>query len=307
MTQHNKFNVGDNVQYKQGDLDIVNWYGVIKKVVDLGNEYVYRIDAYAKINDKVVFDSEKTNEVYEAQLKVSRGEMIILLKSEYEKKGKNSDPETHEGSTKGTGALYEFFTPDEAVKKMWQLAYDNGFVGGNILEPALGSGRLLKYVPKDCKLTAIEISKDNIEMAKKTLSNYFTEIDFHNDKFETAFLEPERFNTRVKKGVTWLKQYPFDMVIANPPYGEFTGLYKTHFKFSGQFEHWFIEYSMKLVKSGGLGVFLVPSSFMRNGNTYNQVKERIFADSKLIDAYRLPANIFKKTQIGTDILILKKK
>lgn len=222
-----------------------------------------------------------------------------------------SKPETKheefEGASTGTGALYEFFTPDLAVKKMWQLIYEAGFKSGNILEPALGSGRLLKYAPQGCNLTAFEISAENADLSRTVLSPYFGKTEIYNQSFETAYLQPDRFNSKYKGGVTWLDQYPFDLVIANPPYGKFTGLYKTHFKFSGQFEHFFIEYTMKLVKSGGIGAFIVPSSFMRNGNTYNDVKERIFKDSSLVDAYRLPNNIFKKTQIGTDIIILKKK
>lgn len=223
-----------------------------------------------------------------------------------EMEGKSKKDE-YEGSSTGTGALYEFFTPDEVVKKMWQLIYENGFDGGNILEPALGSGRLLKYAPKNCNLTGFEINNENLEKAKSILTPNFNKVELLNQSFETSFLEPPRFNSKVKKRVTWLSQYPFDLVIANPPYGKFTGLYKTHFSFSGQFEHFFIEYSMKLAKSGAIGCFLIPSSFLRNGISYNSVKQRIFADNKLVDAYRLPNNIFKKTQIGTDILILKKK
>jgi type I restriction-modification system DNA methylase subunit len=46
---------------------------------------------------------------------------------------------------------------------------------------------------------------------------------------------------------------------------------------------------------------------MRNGISYNDIKKEIFEIAELVDAYRLPSNIFEKTQIGTDILILRKK
>ncbi len=62
---------------------------------------------------------------------------------------------------------------------------------------------------------------------------------------------------------------------------------------------------MNLLVVGGIGVYLIPSSFLRNGNTYTEVKKRLFSKYKLLDAYRLPANIFAKTQIGTDIIVLK--
>lgn len=273
----------------------------------------FNLKTEAKANE-FIEDFENSNYLDSFSVKkhkLDKNKVEVRILEEYQKqmkKSKNKETtEEFEGSSKGTGALYEFFTPDEVVKRMWQLAYENGFTKGNILEPALGSGRLLKYAPEGCNLTAFEISKENFELSKRVLSPYFKELDIYNQSFETAFLEAPRFNSKYKKGLTWLKQTPFDLVIANPPYGKFTGLYKTHFKFSGQFEHFFIEYTMKLVKSGGLGVFLVPSSFLRNGITYTDVKERIFAECSLVDAYRLPNSIFKKTKVGTDIIILKKK
>jgi type I restriction-modification system DNA methylase subunit len=211
-----------------------------------------------------------------------------------------------EGSSTGTGSLYEFFTPDLVVKKMWELAYMYGFnKDGYVLEPASGDGRMIKYAPNKSKVVAFEINKENIERLKLE----YPEVTVFDKSFETAFLEEPRFNSKIKSKVkpTWIKQYPFDLVIANPPYGKYIGYYSTYFNFNGQFEHFFIEYTMKLVKKGGLGVFLVPSSFMRNGSMYNSVKSRILAESNFVDAYRLPANIFAKTGIGTDIIVFRKK
>lgn len=220
-----------------------------------------------------------------------------------------------EGSQEsGTGKLYEYFTPMAVVEKMWALAYHYGkdvlpLHGMKVLDPAMGSGRLFTYAPKSAKVTGFEINKENEAVAMKyCVSRGFNRIQLYNESFEVAYLNPPRYNSKLKgKNPTWLDEYPFDLVVANPPYGKFTGLYKTHFNFNGQFEHFFIEYSMKLVKQNGLGIFVVPSSFLRNGNTYNSVKERIFNECKLVDAYRLPANIFKHTQIGTDIIVLQKK
>lgn len=210
-----------------------------------------------------------------------------------------------EGSSTGTGSLYEFFTPDIVAKQMWDLAYHYGFSSGNVLEPGAGNGRLIKYAPDPSKVTAFEINKDNVDHLKKQ----YPGITVYDKSFETAFLQEPRFNSLIKdkKKPTWLPGYPFDLVIANPPYGKFTGFYASYFKYKTQFEHWFIEYSLLLLKSNALGVYLIPSSFLRNGISYTAVKERIFKQAHFVDAYRLPSNIFAKTQIGTDILILRKK
>ena len=209
-----------------------------------------------------------------------------------------------EGSTEGKGKLYEFFTPQIVADKMLALAQHYGFKGGNVLEPATGSGRLIKNL-KNTNITAFEISKDNFEILKREFPN----AELYNFNFEKAFLKEPRFNTLInRKGTeTWLKNAPFDLVLANPPYGKFSGLYSSYFNFKGQVEHFFILQTLYLLKKGGLGVYLIPSSFLRNGVAYNEIKKQIFEIAEFVDAYRLPSNIFEKTQIGTDILILRKK
>jgi type I restriction-modification system DNA methylase subunit len=213
--------------------------------------------------------------------------------------------EIYEGKETGTGKLYEFFTPEKVVEKMWLLARKYGFTHGNILEPAAGSGRLLDGAKPNDKITAFEITEENY----KTLKDRFPAEEIIHNRFEVAFLEEPRYNKRIKSKTTptWLRNYPFDLVIANPPYGAFSGTYKTFFNFSGQYEHFFMLMCLDLLKVGGLAVYLVPSSFMRNGISYNKVKEQMFEKATLLDAYRLPTSIFAKTQIGTDLIILKKK
>lgn len=215
------------------------------------------------------------------------------------------EKDKYEGQTKGTGLLYEFFTPELVAQKMWDIAIHYGFKGGTVLEPAAGDGRLLANAPANAQITAFEITPENLERLKANYPN----ATIYNQQFETAFLEAPRFNTKIKskQNPTWLSGFPFRLVIANPPYGKFTGMYYTFFNFKGQVEHFFIEQCQALLAPGGLGVYIIPSSFMRNGNAYTAVKERIFKQSNLLDAYRLPANIFAKTGIGTDIIVLQKK
>ena len=259
---------------------------------ELGANEVVRNDfkkEVKKIIDKKIFDREMDKKGYP---------------KEDEEVNKKENSFEGEGSKEGKGKLYEFFTPQMVADKMLALAQHYGFKGGNVLEPASGNGRLLKHL-KDSNITAFEISKENFEILKKEFPN----ADLHNFNFEKAFLKEPRFNTLInKKGTeTWLKTPKFDLVLANPPYGKFSGLYSSYFNFKGQVEHFFILQTLHLLKKGGLGVYLIPSSFLRNGITYNKVKQEIFEIAELVDAYRLPSNIFEKTQIGTDILILRKK
>jgi hypothetical protein len=240
---------------------------------------------------------------------IKNGKLVLETKVQDEPKkddvgSKKQKSFESEGSTEGKGKLYEFFTPQVVADKMLALAQHYGFKGGNVLEPATGSGRLIKNL-KDTNITAFEISKDNFEILKREFPN----AELYNYNFEKAFLKEPRFNTLLnRKGTeTWLKGAPFDLVLANPPYGKFSGMYSSYFNFKGQVEHFFILQTLYLLKKGGLGVYLIPSSFLRNGVSYNNIKKQIFEIAEFVDAYRLPSNIFEKTQIGTDILILRKK
>lgn len=269
---------------------------------------------YAKeqLNKGIKIESEHTTDI-EKQTEIALDHLSEFIEyyNELEKmeeklkeKEAKKDSFEREGFQTGKGKLYEFFTPQEIADKMVALAQHYGFKGGRVLEPAAGNGRLLKNL-SNADITAFEINIENYEFLKKQFPN----AEIYNSNFEKAFLKEPRYNSLIdaKATKTWLSGYPFDLVLANPPYGKFSGLYSSYFKFKGQVEHFFILQTLYLLKSGGIGVYLVPSSFLRNGITYNEIKKTIFGMAKLTDAYRLPVNIFKDTQIGTDIIVLTKK
>lgn len=269
---------------------------------------------YAKeqLNKGIKIESEHTTDI-EKQTEIALDHLSEFIEyyNELEKmeeklkeKETKKDSFEREGFQTGKGKLYEFFTPQEIADKMVALAQHYGFKGGRVLEPAAGNGRLLKNL-SNADITAFEINIDNYEFLKKQFPN----AEIYNSNFEKAFLKAPRHNSLIdaKATKTWLSGYPFDLVLANPPYGKFSGLYSSYFKFKGQAEHFFMLQTLYLLKSGGIGVYLVPSSFLRNGITYNEIKKTIFGMAKLTDAYRLPVNIFKDTQIGTDIIVLTKK
>lgn len=205
---------------------------------------------------------------------------------------------------KGQGILYEYFTPAWLCKKMWELAVHHGYSGGAILEPACGTGRLLADAPKDASITAFEINP---------ISARITEIlnpkaRVYNQYFETAFMQPDRFTSPYRDGLTWLADYPFSLVISNPPYGKHSNQYSSYFTRPKmkQMEFFFIYWALTLLESGGLLVYLTSSNIMRSGISYQSEKELIAELSDLIDAYRLPP-VFKFSAVPTDILIFRKK
>jgi len=145
------------------------------------------------------------------------------------------------------------------------------------------------------------------------LSARIAEISFpgaiiHRGYFETAFLTMPRFTTRLKKSLTWLEQYPFSLVIGNPPYGRYKNKYSSYFPSPKmhQIELFFMYYGLMLLKPGGLLIYLTSSNFLRNGISYNSEKEEIGKIADILDAYRL-SPVFRFSEVPTDILVLKRK
>lgn len=202
----------------------------------------------------------------------------------------------------GRGILNEFYTPHWLVEQMWNLARAHGFNGGTVLEPSCGTGRLLQPAPDKTKCVGFEINKYSAYIAGELNPG----ASIHNLFFEQAFMQPQRFNKRMKG--TWLPQYPFSLVIGNPPYGKYHNEYSTFFKSPNmlQVELMFFYYGLQLLKPGGILLYLVSSNVMRNGIKYMEAKEHIGKLATLVDAYRLPS-VFENTDVPTDIIILKRR
>jgi type I restriction-modification system DNA methylase subunit len=198
---------------------------------------------------------------------------------------------------RGQGILSEFYTPDEIIQKMWGLAYKNGFVAtGKVLEPSCGTGRFFKY-HNPSLIDAFEIDSIAYNIAKLL----YPRANITLGSFETKFFRGN-FHLPKTKG-------DYDLVIGNPPYESFVSQYSPKEKTVTEavtFDQYFITRGLDLLKIGGLMVFIIPSSFMRNDNKYNKIKEEIHAKAELIEAYRLPNNVFPNTYIGTDILVFRK-
>ncbi|MBN4062177.1 N-6 DNA methylase [Bacteroidales bacterium AH-315-I05] len=201
----------------------------------------------------------------------------------------------------GKGILYEYYTPDEIVKQMWGLANKYGYNNGAVLEPACGTGNFLKYAPGSAEITGYEINP----YANRIAEILYPHATIYQLLFETIFFA----------GYVHLKDdfggAKYDLVIGNPPYGEFSGKWagmgEKKWTGAAEYDHYFLTRGLDLLKSDGLLVFIIPSAFLTNGAKYNKIKEKIAAKADLLDAYRLPTGIFKTTDIGTDIVVFKKK
>ena len=197
----------------------------------------------------------------------------------------------------GKGLLSEYYTPANIVKKMWDITsqyIDTN--GAKVLEPSVGVGRFIEYAPENTSFDAVEMNPVSARITKIL----YPDTNIETGEFQERFINTEN-NTPVKnvKG-------EYDIVIGNPPYGQYSGRYKgmgEGKKFS-RLEAYFINRGLDSLKENGIMTFIVPSSFLDGAITTG--KQEIAKKCELLDAYRLPENTFDTTSIGTDIIVLRK-
>jgi type I restriction-modification system DNA methylase subunit len=209
------------------------------------------------------------------------------------------------------GLLYEFYTPDEVVKRMWGLAYKYGYgnIGDNsVFEPSVGTGNFIKYAPKDVYVSGNEINK----YSQYICSACFPFANITLQPFEKNFISKN--NDSIKGKIDNLQKY--SLVIGNPPYGELNSIYvgmgENKYTHASNFTEYFITRGLDLLVKDGLLIYVVGAE-QKNGGTLfldsanNKCKQIINDKAYLLDAYRLPTNIFERTKVSSEIVVFKKK
>jgi hypothetical protein len=243
----------------------------------------------------------KRNREIEALIKEKGGEPLQYSEKELNLLNTYSGYGGSKLSEVNKGLLYEYYTPDEIVRLMWGFAIKHGYQSGAILEPSCGIGKFLKYAPKNSRIEAYETNQFSAQIARIL----YPHASIHQKSFEQLF-----FNGNIYlKGS--FRTAPFELVIGNPPYGSFSGKYagmgeKKRTK-AFTYDQYFLTRGLDLLVSGGLLVFIIPQSFLDNNAKYNPLKERIAAKADFLEARRLPHGIFEYTDVGTDIVVFRKK
>lgn len=185
--------------------------------------------------------------------------------------------------------LDAFYTPPKVIGTMWDISERLGFDGGNVLEPSAGTGRFIGMTPKNIK----NVSFDAIELdptTSKIAKILYPKSNVRNIGFE---------KTNHKEN--------FNLVVGNPPYGDFKVYDPNNPKASKlNIHNYFIVKSLQALKSGGVLNFVITASFMENLN--KTTASMINGQAKLVGAIRLPNNVFKGagTEVTTDIVIFQK-
>ena len=208
-------------------------------------------------------------------------------------------------------SLFEYFTPDQVIEKMWGLAYKYGYKDGPVLEPSCGIGPFFdrRFVSNTVVKHGYEINKYSARICKllypEAIINDGKEVKF----FEELFIVN---NYTVRAKVT----PKYRLVIGNPPYGTVGGLYmgmgEKNYTHANNFIDYFILRGLDLLEKDGLLIYIIGAETAGGGVPFldqgmNKVKQMISERGKLIDAYRLPSGVFARTDVTSDIVVFRKR
>ena len=191
------------------------------------------------------------------------------------------------------GVLDEYYTDEKLVNAVRNLIKNNFSQKQsiNVLEPSVGTGNFLHATDNlglKTNVSAFEINEITAKIAK--LLHPQATINLRS--FETEFIT----DNGTKKDFT--PQY--DLVIGNPPYGSHRGLYLGLGEEAKlpRYEDYFVKRSLDVMNEGATLTMVLPSGWLNRQNK--------LSGAELSEAYRLPNGAFKATDVGTDIVILKK-
>lgn len=156
----------------------------------------------------------------------------------------------------------------------------------NVLEPSCGTGRFITALPKNASVLGVEIDPTTAAIAKL--------LSPHAEILQGGFQNVER-------GV------PFDVVLGNPPFGDFKVFDPSFPEGSKHSIHnYFITKSLSMLRPGGIAAFVVSRYFMDNSD--RKARELAARSADLLAAFRLPSSVFdsENTNVVTDVLFFQR-
>ncbi|MCM1192889.1 MAG: hypothetical protein NC389_10735 [Acetatifactor muris] len=187
--------------------------------------------------------------------------------------------------------LNAFYTPPVVIKAMYEALGNMGLTGGNVLEPACGTGNFMGLVPE---------GMSNIKM-------YGVEVDSLSGRIAGQLYQKNHISIQGFENA----QYPsdfFDCVIGNVPFGAYQVPDRKYDRFHFLVHDYFIAKSLDLVRPGGVVAVITSSGTMDKATP--AVREYIAHRADLLGAVRLPEDAFRRnagTDVVADILFFQKR
>lgn len=187
-------------------------------------------------------------------------------------------------------SLTAYYTDPALIRQMWDKLERDGFTGGKILDPSMGTGNFFAPMPKHLRekseLYGVELDTITGAIAKHLHPNSHIEIK----GFETV-----AFNDN-----------SFDLVISNVPFANIR-IADNRYDKPYMIHDYFVKKSLDLVHDGGQ-VAIISSTGTMDKRTENILQD-IRETTEFLGGVRLPDSAFKAiagTSVTTDMLFFQK-
>jgi N12 class adenine-specific DNA methylase/SAM-dependent methyltransferase len=187
--------------------------------------------------------------------------------------------------------LNAHYTSPVVIRAMYQAAQRFGFQGGQVLEPACGTGHFIGLMPEEMlqqsAVTGVEIDPLTARIARAL----YPDADIREQPFEKSKLPDESF----------------DLAISNVPFGDYPVHDPRWNKYKFPIHDYFFPAALDKVRPDGLLMFITSRHTMDKLDS--TLRELLGARTEFLGAFRLPNDAFKKnagTEVTTDILMFRK-
>ncbi|HAZ0983175.1 TPA: DEAD/DEAH box helicase family protein, partial [Enterococcus faecium] len=187
-------------------------------------------------------------------------------------------------------SLTAYYTDPHLIRQMWEKLERDGFTGGKILDPSMGTGNFFAAMPKHLR--------ENSELYGVELDTITGAIAKHlhpNSHIEVKGFETVAFNDN-----------SFDLVLSNVPFANIR-IADSRYDKPYMIHDYFVKKSLDLVHDGGQ-VAMISSTGTMDKRTENILQD-IRETTDFLGGVRLPDNAFKAiagTNVTTDMLFFQK-
>lgn len=189
-----------------------------------------------------------------------------------------------------SSVLDAYYTDNTVIDSIYKILDNLNFTGGDILEPACGTGRFFGRMPnslsKKSHLYGVE---------KDSLSGRIATQLYPNANISVTGYENTRFQND-----------SIDVAISNIPFGDFSVNDRAYNNLHLKIHDYFFAKSLDKVREGGLVVFVTSTGTLDKSNSL--FRQYLSERADLLGAIRLPNTAFKSvgTKTATDIIVLQK-
>ena len=184
--------------------------------------------------------------------------------------------------------LTAFYTEPYIIKSIYTALGNMGFTGGEILDPAMGTGNFFGNLPaemaKNSRLYGVELDSLTARIAKEL----YPEAKIQNRGFE---------RTKFENGT-------FDVIIGNVPFGDFKPYDPEYDEYL--IHDYFFAKSIDKLKPGGIMALITSAGTMDKYD--DSFRRELSGKADFLGGVRLPEDAFRTagTQTVTDILFFQK-